>query len=71
MYDNWLKDYKEMFIFAWTDKRRNFGNRTTNRVESQHANLNRYVLDRCSLDRVVGCIRDIVETQFGEIRKSF
>ncbi|KAJ0592175.1 putative MULE transposase domain, FHY3/FAR1 family [Helianthus annuus] len=71
VYDNWLKDYKEMFVFACTDKRRNFGNRTTNRVESQHANLNRYVLDRCSLDRVVGCIRDIVETQFGEIRKSF
>ena len=71
VYDNWLKDYKEMFVFAWTDKRRNFGNRTTNRVESQHANLKRYVLDRSSLDRVVGCVRDIVETQYGEIRKSF
>ncbi|KAJ0556837.1 putative transcription factor FAR family [Helianthus annuus] len=71
VYDNWLKDYKEMFVFAWTDKRRNFGNRTTNRVESQHANLKRYVLDRSSLDRVVGCVRDIVETQFGEIRKTF
>ncbi|KAM0036796.1 putative OTU domain, FHY3/FAR1 family protein [Helianthus debilis subsp. tardiflorus] len=71
VYDNWLKDYKEMFVFVWTDKRRNFGNRTTNRVESQHANLKRYVLDRSSLDRVVGCVRDIVETQFGEIRKTF
>ncbi|KAM0048893.1 putative FHY3/FAR1 family protein [Helianthus debilis subsp. tardiflorus] len=71
VYDNWLKDYKEMFVFAWTDKRRNFGNRTTNRVESQHANLKRYVEDRTSLDRVVGCVRDIVETQFGEIRKTF
>ncbi|XP_035836042.1 uncharacterized protein LOC110888699 [Helianthus annuus] len=71
VYDNWLKYYKEMFVFAWTDKRRNFGNRTTNRVESQHANLKRYVLDRSSLDRVVGCVRDIVETQFGEIRKTF
>ncbi|XP_035832802.1 PKS-NRPS hybrid synthetase CHGG_01239-like [Helianthus annuus] len=71
VYDNWLKDYKEMFVFAWTDKRRNFGNRTTNKVESQHANLKRYVLDRSSLDRVVGCVQDIVETQFGEIRKSF
>ncbi|KAJ0823742.1 putative MULE transposase domain, FHY3/FAR1 family [Helianthus annuus] len=71
VYDNWLKDYKEMFVFAWTDKRRNFGNRTTNRVESQHANLKRYVEDRSSLDRIVGCVRDIVETQFGEIRKTF
>ncbi|XP_035845780.1 protein FAR1-RELATED SEQUENCE 5-like [Helianthus annuus] len=71
MYDNWLKDYKEMFVFAWTDKRRNFGNRTTNRVESQHTNLKRYVLDRSSLDRVVGCVREIVETQFSEIRKTF
>ncbi|XP_035843880.1 uncharacterized protein LOC110869401 [Helianthus annuus] len=71
VYDNWPKDYKEMFVFAWTDKRRNFGNRTTNRVESQHANLKRYVEDRSSLDRVVGCVRDIVETQFGEIRKTF
>ncbi|XP_035841548.1 uncharacterized protein LOC110900200 [Helianthus annuus] len=71
VYDNWLKDYKEMFVFAWTDKRRNFGNCTTNRVESQHANLKRYVEDRSSLDRIVGCVRDIVETQFGEIRKTF
>ncbi|KAF5795187.1 hypothetical protein HanXRQr2_Chr08g0336721 [Helianthus annuus] len=51
-----------MFVFAWTDKRHNFGNRTTNRVESQHANLKRYVHDRSSLDRIVGFVWDIVET---------
>ncbi|XP_021989860.2 PKS-NRPS hybrid synthetase CHGG_01239 [Helianthus annuus] len=25
VYENWLKDYKEMFVYAWTDKCRNFG----------------------------------------------
>ncbi|KAJ0527336.1 putative FHY3/FAR1 family protein [Helianthus annuus] len=71
VYDNWLKDYKEMFVFAWTDQSRNFGQRTTNRVESQHTNLKRYVQDRSLLDRIVGCVQDIVETQYGEIRRSF
>ncbi|XP_035838222.1 uncharacterized protein LOC110877735 [Helianthus annuus] len=71
VYENWLKDYKEMFVYAWTDKCRNFGQRTTNRVESQHANLKRYITRGSSLERIARCIIDIVETQYDEIQKSF
>ncbi|XP_022004081.1 uncharacterized protein LOC110901572 [Helianthus annuus] len=63
--------YKEMFVYAWTDKCRNFGQRTTNRVESQHANLKRYVTRGSSLERIARCVIDIVETQYDEIQKSF
>ncbi|KAF5755561.1 putative MULE transposase domain, FHY3/FAR1 family [Helianthus annuus] len=71
VYENWLKDYKDMFVYAWTDKCRNFGQRTTNRVESQHANLKRYITRGSSLERIARCIIDIVETQYDEIQKSF
>ncbi|KAF5822950.1 putative MULE transposase domain, FHY3/FAR1 family [Helianthus annuus] len=71
VYENWLKDYKEMFVYAWTDKCRNFGQRTTNRVESQHANLKRYITRGSSLVRIARCVIDIVETQYDEIQKSF
>ncbi|GJV04738.1 FAR1-related sequence 5-like protein [Tanacetum coccineum] len=37
--DNWLNNHKEKFVSAWCDQSFNFGNRTTNRVESQHAKL--------------------------------
>ncbi|KAJ9551605.1 hypothetical protein OSB04_015650 [Centaurea solstitialis] len=42
-YSVWLTPYKEMFVHCWTDKYLNFGNHTTNRVESQHAKLKRYL----------------------------
>ncbi|KAJ0885113.1 hypothetical protein HanPSC8_Chr10g0441631 [Helianthus annuus] len=71
VYENWLKDYKEMFVYAWTDKCRNFGQRTTNRVESQHANLKRYITRGSSLEPIARCIIDIVETQYDEIHKRF
>ncbi|XP_035835743.1 uncharacterized protein LOC118484001 [Helianthus annuus] len=70
VYEKWLKDYKEMFVYAWTDKCRNFGQRTTNRVESQHANLKRYVTRGSSLERIARCVIDIVETQYDEIQKT-
>ncbi|XP_035838030.1 uncharacterized protein LOC118485722 [Helianthus annuus] len=71
VYKNWLKDYKEMFVCVWTNKCRNFGQHTTNRVESQHANLKRYVTRGSSLERIARCVIDIIETQYGEIQKSF
>ena len=41
--DVWLTSYKEMFVSAWTDRYLHFRNQTTNRVESQHAKLKRYL----------------------------
>ncbi|KAF5787840.1 hypothetical protein HanXRQr2_Chr10g0457351 [Helianthus annuus] len=45
--------------------------RTTNRVESQHANLKRYITRGSSLEPIARCIIDIVETQYDEIQKRF
>nr|KAJ0228406.1 hypothetical protein LSAT_V11C100017390 [Lactuca sativa] len=39
LYTVWLGKYAERFVSLWTDKHINFGNSTTNRVESQHAKL--------------------------------
>ena len=39
----WLRDYKEMFVEAWADENLMFGQTTTNRVESQHALIKRYI----------------------------
>ncbi|XP_076943685.1 uncharacterized protein LOC143614011 [Bidens hawaiensis] len=36
---NWLKEYKKMFVSLWIDQHLNFGENTTNRVESAHAKL--------------------------------
>uniref|UniRef100_A0A251TBQ8 Protein FAR1-RELATED SEQUENCE n=1 Tax=Helianthus annuus TaxID=4232 RepID=A0A251TBQ8_HELAN len=43
LYDVWLKDYKEKFVSAWTNTVPNFGQHTTNRVESQHSKFKRYI----------------------------
>ncbi|XP_022031420.1 uncharacterized protein LOC110932389 [Helianthus annuus] len=43
LYDVWLKDYKEKFVSAWTNTVPNFGQHITNRVESQHSKIKRYI----------------------------
>lgn len=61
-----------MFVSAWTDKNLNFNQRTTNRVESQHANLKKYLKNaNTSLDRVVDFVEEVVESQYVEIRLTF
>ncbi|GJU01303.1 FAR1-related sequence 5-like protein [Tanacetum coccineum] len=55
--DNWLNNHKEKFVSAWCDQSFNFGNRTTNRVESQHAklkNLLRGFVSNKALDMILG-----------------
>ncbi|MFQ6660428.1 hypothetical protein Gotur_028958, partial [Gossypium turneri] len=45
---------------VWIDRNLNFGERTTNRVESQHAKLKKYLCAKnSSLDKFVGCINQI------------
>lgn len=39
LYNTWLEKYPDKFVSLWTDKSTNFGNSTTNRVESQHAKI--------------------------------
>ncbi|XP_052624759.1 uncharacterized protein LOC122196574 [Lactuca sativa] len=70
--DTWLNNYKEMFVSVWIDQHLNFGNNTTNRFESAHANLKRF-LDSASsnLDRFVQRINEIVQSQLTSINESF
>ncbi|KAK8292213.1 hypothetical protein V6Z12_D06G108100 [Gossypium hirsutum] len=68
----WLSKYKEMFMLVWIDRHLNFGERTTNRVESQHAKLKKYLCARnSSLDKFVGCIDQIMKSQLTSIYESF
>ncbi|KAG8478833.1 hypothetical protein CXB51_028781 [Gossypium anomalum] len=68
----WLSKYMEMFVSVWIDWHVNFGERTTNRVESQHAKLKKYLCAKnSSLDKFVGCIDQIVKSQLTSIYESF
>ena len=70
--EQWLKNHKERFVSAWTNVSFNFNNRTTNRVESQHAKLKRYLKHKKhSLEQFVGCINEIVQSQVTAINESF
>lgn len=57
---------------AWIDKHLNFGNTSTNRVESQHAVLKKYLdSSKCCFDKFVGCVNRLVESQHTIIKASF
>ena len=70
---NWLLKYKEMFVSVWIDQHLNFEERTTNRVESQHARLKKYLIpnNKYSLERFIGDIDRFVRSQFPAIYDSF
>ncbi|KAJ0624070.1 putative MULE transposase domain, FHY3/FAR1 family [Helianthus annuus] len=72
LYDVWLKDYKEKFVLAWTNTVPNFGQHTTNRVESQHSKFKRYIKGpNNSLHRLVCLVGKVVESQKIQIKVSF
>ena len=72
LYDVWLKDYKEKFVSAWTNTVPNFGQHTTNRVESQHSKFKRYIKGPYnSLHRLVCLVDKVVESQKIQIKLSF
>ncbi|PWA86003.1 hypothetical protein CTI12_AA145010 [Artemisia annua] len=72
IHDSWLDKYKTRFVSASIDLSLNFGNRTSNRVESQHAKLKKYLESASiNLDKFVGCIDKIVKSQLTAIRASF
>ena len=57
---------------VWVDQHLNFGNRTSNRVESQHAKLKRYLESaNLKLERFVQRIDEIVQSQVNSINLSF
>ncbi|KAJ0763747.1 putative transcription factor FAR family [Helianthus annuus] len=61
----WLNKYKEMFVSVWTNECLHFGNQTTNRAESQHAKLKKFLNSaNCTLDKIVRHIEDCANLRF-------
>jgi histone-lysine N-methyltransferase SETD2 len=61
-----------MFVSAWTNKYHNFGQTTTNRVESQHALLKRHLRGHNnSLEKLVRFVDRIIGSQVTNINESF
>nr|KAJ0199599.1 hypothetical protein LSAT_V11C600308010 [Lactuca sativa] len=62
--DTWLNKYKEMFVSVWVDQHLNFGNRTSNRVDSAHSKLKKFMdSPNCNLDIFMQNITEIVQSQ--------
>ena len=69
--DVWLTPYKEMFISAWRDTYMHFGNVTTNRAESQHSKLKRYLgTSQSDLESAVSFIHQLIQGQLTSIKVS-
>ncbi|XP_038680254.1 uncharacterized protein LOC119981269 [Tripterygium wilfordii] len=66
--DVWLTPYKEKFVSAWTNRCMHFGNTTTNRAESQHANLKLQL--RTSQGNFESTIHNLLECQFTAIKST-
>lgn len=72
LYNTWLEKYPDKFVSLWTDKSTNFGNSTTNRVESQHAKLKKHLASRKrDLDKFIYVIETVVQSQDTAIKESF
>ncbi|KAJ0744143.1 putative OTU domain, FHY3/FAR1 family protein [Helianthus annuus] len=68
----WLNKYKEMFVSVWTNECLHFGNQTTNRAESQHAKLKKFLNSvNCTLDKIVRHIDEVVNSQYTIVKDSF
>lgn len=60
-----------MFVSVWTDKFLHFGNRTSNRVESQHSKLKSYLNSaQSSLPTFMNKINQVIQSQDTEIKAS-
>ncbi|XP_022027110.1 protein FAR-RED ELONGATED HYPOCOTYL 3-like [Helianthus annuus] len=69
----YMQNYVDLqaLLFEYPDKHINFGNSTTNRVESQHAKLKKHLdTAKCDLDRFIHAIEDIVNSQETAIKDS-
>nr|KAJ0211591.1 hypothetical protein LSAT_V11C400199230 [Lactuca sativa] len=72
LYNTWLEKYPDKFVSLWTDKSTNFGNSTTNRVESQHPKLKKHLASRkCDLDKFKYVIETVVQSYDTAIKESF
>ncbi|KAJ0548314.1 putative OTU domain, MULE transposase domain, FHY3/FAR1 family [Helianthus annuus] len=65
------KNQRDRFVSFWSDQHLNFGQRTTNRAEGQHALLKQYLGDsNYTLEKVVPLIDKLIRNQVTEIKGS-
>ncbi|GJT58713.1 FAR1-related sequence 5-like protein [Tanacetum coccineum] len=70
--NNWLENYRHMFVSVLTDQYLSYGESTTCRVESQHALLKKYLgTAQSNLDTLFGSIDKIIIGQETAIKESF
>ncbi|KAK9049399.1 hypothetical protein SSX86_031634 [Deinandra increscens subsp. villosa] len=68
--DYWLTNYRFRFVTCWTSSRRNYGENTTNRAESEHHALKSHLRTRrATLEHLVGFIEVAQRTQLGELKE--
>nr|KAJ0203194.1 hypothetical protein LSAT_V11C500246450 [Lactuca sativa] len=65
--DFFLNKYKEIFVSLWIDQYLSFGQRTNNRIESQHSTLKK---KNYSLAKFVGTIDRFMKSQLTTITES-
>nr|XP_043619823.1 uncharacterized protein LOC122591630 [Erigeron canadensis] len=64
----WLFPYKEKFMSFWVDQHLNYCNYTTNIVEAEHSLLKSELQGRCTFQRIIQCVNDILLGQDTEIK---
>ncbi|KAK9049837.1 hypothetical protein SSX86_031194 [Deinandra increscens subsp. villosa] len=70
MDDQWLSNFRFRFVTLWTSARRNYGENTTNRAESEHHALKSHLRNRrATLDQLVGFIEQAQKLQLGELKE--
>ncbi|KAK8938518.1 hypothetical protein KSP39_PZI011074 [Platanthera zijinensis] len=68
----WIEPYREYFVSAWIDNLLHFGNSTTNRVESGHSHLKRFLeVSVCNLTSIWKTFDQMLNLQHTEIKHSF
>lgn len=67
----WLSKCKESIVSCWVDEHPNFGNYTTNRVESEHSLLKIHLNGVVNMPKFLEAIEQIVGAQVTSIKESF
>ncbi|KAK1301334.1 hypothetical protein QJS10_CPB12g00775 [Acorus calamus] len=72
LHATWLEKHKHRFVSAWINQHMHLENTSTNRVESHHAKLNKYL--HTSIQNFVNSwhtIHNLLELQICDIKSSF
>ncbi|KAK9166756.1 hypothetical protein Scep_001947 [Stephania cephalantha] len=70
--NTWLKNYKEKFVSAWTNRIIHFGETTTQRVESAHSILKLHLWNsQANFETLLNVVDGLLRIQHNNIKASF